>query len=156
MAAIIISTVTSCNKAKDKCEGVVCQNSGTCVAGVCDCPPGYSGTHCETKANTRFVGDYTGSANCGGSPDPASFPIEALNDPLSIQIDIESGHYLEATVNGDAITIPVQNFPSGSENYRFSGNGTLNGNVLTLTIYVLYSSVDPDLYYTCTYSCSKQ
>ncbi len=39
---------TSCNKAT--CTGVVCENNGTCSAGVCTCPTGYSGTFCENAA----------------------------------------------------------------------------------------------------------
>lgn len=32
---------------KDPCDEVYCQNGGTCDEGVCDCPEGYSGPHCE-------------------------------------------------------------------------------------------------------------
>lgn len=38
--------VTSCT---DECKDVVCENNGTCVEGVCDCPEGFSGTTCEIE-----------------------------------------------------------------------------------------------------------
>lgn len=58
---------TSCTKSEnnptpDKCSGVVCQNGGSCVNGVCNCPTGYTGTYCEKRtcevnntAKVRFM-----------------------------------------------------------------------------------------------------
>ncbi len=125
MAVLIISIISGCTKVKDKCEGIVCQNPGTCANGNCQCSTGYEGTKCETKANAKFAGNYTGQMNCDGTSDNESIPIEALTDPLSVTIYLNSQHLLTATVSGNSITIPVQNFPTGNENYRYSGNGTL-------------------------------
>lgn len=49
-ASFVIVTYTACKK-KDSCEGVVCQNGGTCGDGGCACPVGYTGTLCETKVD---------------------------------------------------------------------------------------------------------
>lgn len=155
LSVLMLINSTACSPAKDKCDGVLCQNSGTCIAGVCDCPPGYLGSKCETKANAQFAGNFTGQMNCDGSSNAESIPVEARIDPTGITIHLNSLQTLMATVNGNSITIPVQNFPSGSENYRYSGNGTLNGNNLSLTLYVLYSSNDPDLSYICTFTGNK-
>ncbi len=155
LAVSVLINFMGCSQAKDKCEDIVCQNSGTCTNGICNCPHGYFGTKCETKVNAEFTGNYTGQMTCDGSGNTESFPIEAATDPSTIIIHVTSLHALTATVNGNSITIPVQNFPSGSENYRYSGNGTLNGNNLSLTLYVLYSSNDPDLSYICTFTGNK-
>ena len=33
----------------DACRKVECENGGTCVEGICDCPEGYSGTTCNVE-----------------------------------------------------------------------------------------------------------
>lgn len=43
---LLILTIAACKKA-DPCETAICYNGGTCVNGACNCPPGYSGAHCE-------------------------------------------------------------------------------------------------------------
>lgn len=40
----------------DRCDTVVCLNGGTCLSGVCDCPPGYTGAYCETLIPSNPVG----------------------------------------------------------------------------------------------------
>ena len=36
----------------DPCLGVVCQNDGTCVEGVCQCPETFSGDRCQIRSDT--------------------------------------------------------------------------------------------------------
>ncbi len=48
---------TSCKK--DKCKGVVCQNSGVCSNGVCTCKTGYSGVNCEKSTIKYQNNSYT-------------------------------------------------------------------------------------------------
>jgi len=33
----------------DPCQGITCQNGGTCGAGVCACVNGFTGPACETN-----------------------------------------------------------------------------------------------------------
>ncbi|MBW8051719.1 MAG: hypothetical protein FVQ77_15545 [Cytophagales bacterium] len=44
---------TGCKK--DPCEGVTCQNSGTCNEGTCKCPAGFSGTFCGTEVTPTTI-----------------------------------------------------------------------------------------------------
>ena len=43
------------NNPDNPCYGVVCQNGGTCVNGVCDCPNGYGGPDCGSPVNPSSV-----------------------------------------------------------------------------------------------------
>ena len=38
----------SCTK-DDPCMNMVCLNGGACTSGVCECPPGYTGTNCQEE-----------------------------------------------------------------------------------------------------------
>ena len=43
-----------------------CQNGGVCSGSTCSCPPGYTGTRCETPCPTSCpAGYYINNCNCG-------------------------------------------------------------------------------------------
>lgn len=42
---IIILVAVSCKN--DECDGTICENGGTCLNGICNCPQGILGTNCE-------------------------------------------------------------------------------------------------------------
>lgn len=42
---VLFYVLISCNK--DSCKDSICLNGGNCVNGICQCAPGYSGTHCD-------------------------------------------------------------------------------------------------------------
>ena len=130
MVGLGVFTISSCTT--DKCKGVVCQNGGTCVNGNCNCATGYEGSNCQTKANAKFVGVYTGTEVNNGSGTAVSYTITAAADPGAIIIN-EDGVFLNATVSGNAITIPAQTFTDAGFWYTYTGSGTLNGNSLTVT-----------------------
>jgi hypothetical protein len=70
---------TSCEK--DTCEGLNCQNGGSCTEGFCRCNTGYEGTECEIKAGTKFIGRFIGNYTC-----PSVTP---LKDTVEIWFDQE-------------------------------------------------------------------
>lgn len=53
-------TYSSCNKPgytyEDECAGVVCNNNGVCIDGGCDCTNGFTGTNCDERIITPFLG----------------------------------------------------------------------------------------------------
>ncbi|MEI8279924.1 MAG: hypothetical protein WCG87_09185 [Bacteroidota bacterium] len=59
---IAFSAVLYSSCKKDACNGVTCQNQGTCSGGKCVCPTGYSGDHCEIK--TIINTDNCNGVNC--------------------------------------------------------------------------------------------
>lgn len=49
---VLLLAAFSCGKETtqaDLCEGVICNNGGTCVNGDCSCPAGYTGPSCEQE-----------------------------------------------------------------------------------------------------------
>jgi hypothetical protein len=51
---VLFSLFSACSK-KDPCEGVTCQNGGTCSEGTCQCPTGFEGAFCETASLPKAV-----------------------------------------------------------------------------------------------------
>ena len=39
----------------DWCENIVCNNGGTCVDGVCNCPSDFTGEFCDTGKDKGVV-----------------------------------------------------------------------------------------------------
>lgn len=65
----IISTAVFTSCEKNACDGVTCLNGGACGHGLCNCPTGYEGARCETKAVQRYLGTYSGYTTCNsGAP----------------------------------------------------------------------------------------
>ncbi|MCG8332224.1 MAG: calcium-binding EGF-like domain-containing protein [Chitinophagales bacterium] len=56
LSALLFAT---CSKEDDSppdpCEGIVCENGGSCVNGVCDCPEGWEGADCTTKSTPSSI-----------------------------------------------------------------------------------------------------
>lgn len=48
---MVFSAVTYTACRRDKCGGLTCMNGGACYNGVCTCPTGFTGLHCETPAD---------------------------------------------------------------------------------------------------------
>ena len=151
-----VNGIVSCkkDKDKDKCEDVVCQNGGSCNDGVCSCPAGYEGTNCQTEIREKFLGNFLVVADPSCS-DPAleepwnDIPASVTavpNDASKIQIDIAQAIIVTASVNGNEITID----PTTINGYAYSGNGSLSGSNLNITLDETHNGI------TCTYTITAQ
>jgi len=43
---LFILTILTCKK-NNPCDGIVCENGGVCINGICDCPDDYEGAMCQ-------------------------------------------------------------------------------------------------------------
>ena len=37
------------------CEGITCENGGSCSLGTCSCPTGYTGSSCQSNVETEIT-----------------------------------------------------------------------------------------------------
>lgn len=146
MSIFALSTYFSaCKPDACKTRAVECRNSGTCLDGNCICAKGYEGDSCQFRVNEKFNSHYacirTELINGTGINDnDDTLRVKANNDRFSIQIySIRDSLYevLNATVDGNSITIPTQNheFPFSATVYKYYGSGSLNSGVLTITLF---------------------
>jgi hypothetical protein len=130
LGAFTAITYTACNK--DECKDVVCQNGGTCVSGACSCPSGYEGTNCETLWTTKFIKTWTAPSDQNVASGVKLNPYTCIITQGSAMNTLIIGtgfydnffqHSINATVNGNTLTIPSQQ-PDGAANYTVSGSAT--------------------------------
>ena len=135
MAVIALSTFffyQSCTP--DPCKDVTCLNGGTCATGTCTCPTGYEGTDCGTEWRTKFVGSYltSGSDNSGNTYTNIPTTIASSSSAETKFVLTVSGTFTWTctTTSSTAFTLDATSF-SG---YSYTGNGTINGNQVALSI----------------------
>lgn len=133
-------------------RAVDCRNGGTCKDGTCICALGYEGDSCQFRVNQKFDSYYacirTRITN-GALPSEDSddtLRVKAMNDRFSIQFySIRDSVYevVNGTVNGNYITIPQQERDFGTYKVLFTGNGSMNQGVLTITLNKTWTNVTP-------------
>lgn len=151
LAAVAVATTmffASCSE--DKCKNVTCQNAGTCIDGACECASGYEGTNCETLWRTKFLYTWTMSGTdsdpgaCQGVysniPVVISTPVGSTNNK-QLKLDINGLFNLNATLVSDKKFV-IESLVSGA--YTYSGEGTINGNTLSLTLFNDFSGTNGD------------
>jgi len=127
---------TSCNK--DECKDVVCQNLGTCVSGICNCAIGYEGTSCETESRTKFIKTWNANDQIGATN--LVYTVSVGNGTNVTNVIISNAfsddffsNTINATVDGNTITIPDQQPDGSTSNFRVSGTGTYSAGRINWT-----------------------
>ncbi|HET8574265.1 MAG TPA: calcium-binding EGF-like domain-containing protein [Edaphocola sp.] len=127
----VFSTViySSCSK-KDKCDGIVCKNGGSCDDGACKCPLGYEGANCETASANKFIGLFATKDNCplvDSSRGSLNYSVTINAGPSATQLyvlnmgnpGLPPSDYLTATMTSkDELTIQPKTL---SDNRTYSG-----------------------------------
>ena len=49
------------------CDGILCQNGGSCLKGQCQCPAGYEDSSCSTISATKYLGRWNVHQTIAGS-----------------------------------------------------------------------------------------
>lgn len=135
-ATALIFFYTSCTT--DPCKDVVCLNDGVCNAGNCDCAPGYEGTDCSTVSRDKFIGTFLVNDVCTTSGS-SSYNVVITSSSTDVTKAFISNAWnaftnlVNATIDGSAITIPLQE-PDG-DGFTISGSGTMDvaNGVITMT-----------------------
>jgi len=152
MALFGALTLQSCKK--DPCKNVTCQNGGTCQDGNCKCNLPWEGSRCEVDAREKFVGAWQGTENCGTLSNYTTTINRSQASPVRITIyerDFQITYYAELN-SSTSFTIPQQTYTVQGLAIGITGNGTLNGNTLTMNVtYSLGSDAS-----VCSYTLTRQ
>jgi hypothetical protein len=106
------------------------------------------------KANSRFVGTYSGNMVCGTTPSNQSVPVEAnAADDSKLFIYFDT-YPMDAVVSGNSFTIPNQTlYDPTNGGLTVAGSGTISSNIMTMTFNVyLHNSGQSGV---CTFNGSK-
>lgn len=161
-AAVAVMNLTSCNP--DPCKEETCNDHGTPTevdkkTCECECGTGYEGEKCETKMTAKFIGSYTVTDGCT-SVGTYSVSVSSSSSTVDKILITNFGLYgcsgswptIEATVDGNDITIESQSFCSAGDVFTVSGTGTMNSSGSTITL--TYSGVRPTSDGGGSYSCN--
>jgi len=130
----------SCQHDKCVARNIECQNNGLCRDGECICVGGYEGDSCTTPINEKFVSLYAcvrteliNNTNTVDNDD--TLEVRALDDGSLAEITFRSirdtASFWLATASGSSLVIPSQQVGVAT----YAGDGSLSGEVLTITLY---------------------
>lgn len=141
---------TAC--AERPCENVNCGN-GSCdeITGACICNEGFEGADCSVVTRQKYLGTYQATyEGCFTTSPNHEVRIEQSNDNSTEVFIYDLGDYecpegagevkLVASIDSVKMTIAEQTIDCGSIEYTVSGEGTIQGSVLTLGFKVNYDA----------------
>lgn len=89
--------------------------------------------------NKKFLGSYNMNGSCNGAYTMAVTAIGSTGIMLNNFINNGEGWNLNATVYGSTFTVPLQTFSTANGDYGVTGNGSLSGNTLTMSLNINYT-----------------
>ncbi|OSZ81971.1 hypothetical protein CAP35_01500 [Chitinophagaceae bacterium IBVUCB1] len=168
MLCFLLVGYTACKKeetpppANNACKGIICQNNGSCLNGVCQCAAGYEGQYCEKASNLRYIGNWktteivTGSSKATNKNKQKDYTLKINKGDLSLDLlfdnfsnsyngikGILSRRYESGQLvfdNALQFVITANQTPTGSYTTILYGNGSINdaGNNIAAIYYVRY------------------
>ena len=132
---------SSCEK--NPCNGVSCENGGSCNGGACYCPTGFEGPTCSFRSTSRFTGYYAGYSSCNNGAliiDTVfiSNDVPHSNTMVKIVQKTHPNDLLYGTINTNQTTYAIFIPSVVDTNYSKSYNVTLqSSNSLILDTYEL-------------------
>ncbi len=134
-------SLSSCQYNACKARDIVCEHNGLCMDGECVCIDSWEGDSCTTPANQKFESHYAvirtelidntiiydNDDTIRVTADPQ---VRNLIKFVSIR-DTASFDGWEAKVTGNMVNITEQTVGSAA----FVGNGSLNNDVITITLF---------------------
>lgn len=144
---IIAIVFSSCEKQEQNfgpttfykpCEDVLCLNGGICRDGNCDCPIGFEGNKCETRAVDKFVGSYEAFDDCFQNAQTAyaasvSSDFSPVNELTLTGFGALCPNDLKAYIIGEKTNFNIP-FQQTCQNYWVTGQGNISGSVLNVNL----------------------
>lgn len=142
LGTFLVVSYSSCSK--DSCKDITCLHKTKCNAGLCVCPPGIDGANCEIVYRERYASQYVGLSpidtmadttntlvfsTTSDTTDYNNMDVTWLNDSGSTIVNMAL-KLSNNQASGSSFTIQ----PTTSDIYTFTGNGTINGNLVTMLL----------------------